>query len=113
MKYRALFIVLCFYALPAHSQAVFQNSGASTGNWNDPATWTLVSGTTSTGYPGSGDTATIGSAATLTVDTIVQCSALTINGGATLQFNSVLSILTVSNSLSMTAAANSTCRSAS
>jgi len=106
MKYRALFIVLCFYALPARSQAVFQSSGAGTSNWNDPATWTLVSGTTSTGYPGSGDTATIGSAATLTVDTIVQCSALTINGGATLQFNSVLSILTVSNSLSMTAAAN-------
>jgi hypothetical protein len=83
----------------SRAQAVFQSSGAGSGNWDNAASWTVVSGSSSTGYPVSGDTATISAGAAITVDNTLECNALSISSGGSLVFNSTASILTISNAL--------------
>ena len=102
----AALVLFLFIIRSGHTQSTFMSSGGGSGRWNDPATWTLLTGSSSTGYPVAGDTATIGSSASLSVDSNAQCSALTINGGATLTLDSIASILTVSNSLSLSGSAS-------
>jgi hypothetical protein len=103
MKKSGLIFLLMGAACAGRSQAVFQSGGGGSGNWNDPASWTLISGISSGNYPVSGDSVTITGGAIITVDVAAQCNAVTITASGTLQFNSTASILTVSNSLNMSA----------
>jgi autotransporter-associated beta strand protein len=51
-------VVLALIAPRAAAASTFQWHTGVSGNWNDPANWTLVSGPAGAGYPnGSGDTA--------------------------------------------------------
>ncbi len=93
-------------AWSVRAQSVFVSSGAGSGNWTDAASWTKVNGSSTLGFPAAGDTATISGAAVISVDSTLQCSALTINGGSSLLFHSTTSILTISNALSMSAASS-------
>jgi hypothetical protein len=102
MKHFTLIVLLVFlFGGPGFAQAVFQSNGG--GNWSNPGSWSLISGSSSTNYPVAGDTATITATNTLTVDVNSQCSQLTVNGGSTLLLNSTTSILTISNGLIVSA----------
>jgi hypothetical protein len=101
---KKLIVLIFLWVGRADAQAVFQTSGSGSGNWDDAASWTLVSGTSSYGYPVSGDTATISGGAAITVDNTLQCNALTISGAGSLIFTSNASILTISNALTMSGA---------
>lgn len=101
-----LFTVLFFCSAALPAQGVFQSSAS--GNWNDPASWALVSGTSTSNYPVAGDSATITGAATITVTASAQCQSLTINGAGILQLNSGSSLLAISNALTVTAASKIT-----
>lgn len=83
------------------SQAVFNS--ASTGNWNEPATWSLQSGATSLNYPVAGDTVIITGGHIVTANDNLQCGQLAINNGSQLQFSSNASILSISNGVSLSA----------
>lgn len=86
----------------AHTQAVFKSN--ATGNWNDSACWTLVSGTPDANIPTSADSVIITTANTITVTANTQCQSLSINSAGILLLNTTNSILTVSNALNLSAA---------
>lgn len=64
-------------------QARFQSK--TSGLWTAPAVWQLMSGSSSTGYPGSTDTAIISSGYTVSTNgTTVDCATLTVQAGGSL-----------------------------
>ncbi|MBC8041890.1 MAG: T9SS type A sorting domain-containing protein [Rhizobacter sp.] len=77
------FVVTLLLLLPSSvsAQAVFQSQ--SSGDWNAPATWQQVSGTSSTGYPVSADSVSVLSGHAVAVNiSNGQCSKLSVSGGA-------------------------------
>lgn len=101
--YRLFFILFIAYFFPTATtaQAVFITT--ANGNWNDPVIWSLQSGTSSTGYPVTGDTVTISGGDTVTVTGNSQCGQLSINSGSRLKLNTNSSVMTVSNGVSLSA----------
>jgi hypothetical protein len=95
--------VVLLLSYNSFAQATFQSIGS--GSWMDTSVWTKTAGTSTTNYPVSGDTVTIKTANTITIDGIFQCYKLSLTGGSVV-LNSVGSILTVTNSLSVTSASN-------
>jgi hypothetical protein len=102
MKYLFTLLTFLLFYSASIAQASFQS--AASGDWNVPASWTLVSGTSATGYPVTGDDVGIGSAHIITVNANFQCSQLTLNAASQLIFNSNASVLTVTGSVNQSAA---------
>ncbi|WP_281336892.1 PA14 domain-containing protein [Flavobacterium eburneipallidum] len=53
----------------------------NSGNWNNPAIWTITSGTDGDGIPDAGDNVIIANGNTVTVNIAALCTTLTINNG--------------------------------
>ena len=81
------------------AQGTFQSK--NNGNWNSPSSWMLVSGTSSTNYPGAGDTVNITNKNVIAVNANSSCNEINVNDTASLVFNTAAVTLSVSNSLSM------------
>lgn len=98
MRLLFTFIFLGFF-LGSRSQAVF--SSISSGDWNNPSSWTLVSGTTSSNYPVAGDSAVITNGNSIAVNVNSQVKSVSIINGSSLHLNvsAVLSVLNISNEL--------------
>ena len=60
LPYRLLFLftLSAFYGIDVQAQANF-NSNTTSGNWNNPSSWTRVSGTDADGIPDADDNVTI------------------------------------------------------
>ena len=81
------------------AQGTFQS--IANGNWDDPASWTLTSGNSSTNFPGAGDTVNINGAHTITVNVASQCDELNVSGASTLSINTLTVMLTVNNAVAV------------
>lgn len=97
-----LALIPALYPSLLFSQAVF--TSAASGNWNDPASWTYVSGTITNNYPGAGDSAVIAGGHSIVVNVSSQVKSLTIRGASALLFNvsNSSSVLAVSNECTLT-----------
>ncbi|NOX37229.1 MAG: hypothetical protein GXO78_06805 [Calditrichaeota bacterium] len=74
-----LVLLLLGIVTSSFAQATF--SAAATGNWNDQATWTIVSGTDADGIPDADDQVTIAGGFTVTLTANEACASLTIGDG--------------------------------
>ncbi|MBS1512155.1 MAG: hypothetical protein JST86_15005 [Bacteroidetes bacterium] len=103
MRFHLLFFTFLISA-KAHAQAVF-NSAAS-GDWDNPSTWTIISGTPANTYPSAGDSVVILNGNSVSVNVPSQVKSVTIQDNSSLLFNvsTASSILTVSNQLLITGA---------
>lgn len=77
------------------------NSNTLTGNWSNPGSWTLVSGTDADGIPDADDNVTIVDTNAINMDVNSACNTLTFNGNATLNFNTTTRTLTVNGLMTM------------
>jgi hypothetical protein len=86
-----LLAVFCGGNSPLNGQARFQSKAS--GTWAASSTWLLVTGSSSTGYPGVADTAEIMSGFTVsTAGTSVDCATLTVRVGGTLSIAGIGSV---------------------
>lgn len=95
-------VVFLFIYLPGFSQAHFNSN--TNGDWDNPATWLLISGSSSTNYPVAGDSVIILNTHAVQVNVSSQCQSLTVKGGASLNFNIAGSGITVTNNVLITEA---------
>jgi hypothetical protein len=95
-----LWLVFLFAFHTSYSQAFFTSNAS--GAWNNPASWTLVSGTTIQNYPAAGDSVIIlnGNAIQITTSNN-QCQSLTIKATSSFTINANAT-LTISNDLLLT-----------
>lgn len=106
MKLIFTVLLFLFFQKNSFSQAFFTSN--STGDWNSPSSWSLVSGTSSTNYPVAGDSVIIQNSHSIDITANSQCESLTVKTASALTFNNTNSILTVSNNVLITEASTLT-----
>ncbi len=84
---RTLLSLISLIGLTASVSAATFTSNVATGNWNAPATWSVV-GADADGIPDANDNVTILSTHTITLVAVSDCDDLTIDLGGTLNYNS-------------------------
>jgi hypothetical protein len=100
MKKYLLFIFFIVQFNSGYCQGFF--TSAASGDWNNPLSWTLVTGTSVINYPVAGDSVIVLNAQVIQVTSAAQCQSLTIKGAATVNINSNNSALTITNDLLIT-----------
>ncbi|MBS1733486.1 MAG: T9SS type A sorting domain-containing protein [Bacteroidetes bacterium] len=96
LPYRLLFLftLSAFYGIDVKAQANF-NSNTTSGNWNNPSSWTRVSGTDADGIPDADDNVTIKADNIITVNVASAANSVTLErrgGNKTINLNANLTI---------------------
>jgi hypothetical protein len=100
MKTKLLSFIFTLLAVAGYSQAYF--TSRASGDWNSPANWTLVSGTSPVNYPAAGDSVIILNGHNIQVVNSSQCQSLTVKDTSALSFTVSGGTLNVSNDLLIT-----------